>query len=374
MAAMAGNFAISIVTAASLNYLWSMLNGLQLQTHLELFNLKFPANASFLQNFLITIATFDITPIEAIWFFFDLPELGSYSPSFGDSGYDYIFLVENMGTCFFMVQIYILFCLVTLGLGILIKYCSIPKAQPRHKKMKDTLFWGTAIRFVFESYLELVICVTIGMVNISWSQDNLSIPYCSVFTVVFMLAVFIMPLFTSVFYYWKIDKVEEEQFTSDYGTLYDGLELDAAKHKRKSALIYPFLFIFRRLAFSLSVFAYADFAWAQIAIQFASCLTMLMYLGFIFPFESDFVNRIEIFNELAGLLLCYFMFCFSDWIPEATMRYLVGWAFILMVCGHLSTHLVIVARSTFQELKETFKAKYAKAKEIKQKLSGKEIL
>ena len=89
--------------------------------------------------------------------------------------------------------------------------------------MKDTLFWGTPIRFVFESYLELVICVTIGMINISWSQDNLSIPYCTIFTMGFTGAVLIMPLFTSVFYYWKIDMLEDKQFTSDYGTLYEGL-------------------------------------------------------------------------------------------------------------------------------------------------------
>ena len=233
---------------------------------MELFNLKFPANASFLQNFLITIATFDITPIEAIWFFFDFPELGSYSPSFGDSGYDYIFLVENMGTCFFMVQVYLFSCLITLSLGLLIRLCSITRAKPRHKKIKDTLFWGTAIRFVFESYLELVICVTIGMLHISWSQDNLSITYCTIFTIFFTVAVLLLPLFTSVFYYRNIDKVEDEQFTSDYGTLYDGLQLDLAKEKRKSALLYPSMFILRRLAFSLSVFVYADFSWAQIAI------------------------------------------------------------------------------------------------------------
>ena len=41
---------------------------------MQLFNLKFPANASFLLNFLVTVATFDLMPIETIWFFFDFPE------------------------------------------------------------------------------------------------------------------------------------------------------------------------------------------------------------------------------------------------------------------------------------------------------------
>ena len=245
----------------SLNYIWSMLNGLQLQTHLSLFDLKFPANASFLQGFLVNVATFDILPIEAIWWLFDFPELGAYNPNFADSGYEYTFLIENMGTCFFLVQIYLLGCLITLFLGILIKVCLINKAKTTQKKLKDRLFWGTAIRFIFESYLELVICVTIGIKNIAWSQENFSISYCTVFTCVFAAIVLIMPLFTSVFYYCKIDKVDDDQFTTNYGTLYDGLELDRAKHKRKSALIFPFLFIVRRLAFILTVFSYNYFTW-----------------------------------------------------------------------------------------------------------------
>ena len=59
-----------------------MINGLQLSTHMQLFNLKFPANASFLVRFLVDVAMFDIVPIEAIWYFFDFPEAGSYSLSF----------------------------------------------------------------------------------------------------------------------------------------------------------------------------------------------------------------------------------------------------------------------------------------------------
>ena len=79
---MGGNFLVNLILAASLNQLWSMLNGLQLSTHMQLFNLKFPANAGFLLNFLVTVATFDLLPIEVVWYFFDFPETGSFSLSF----------------------------------------------------------------------------------------------------------------------------------------------------------------------------------------------------------------------------------------------------------------------------------------------------
>ena len=100
---MGGNFLVNLLLLAALNHLWSMLNGLQLTTHMQLFNIKFPANAGFLLNFLVNVATFDIMPIEGIWFFFDLPEKGAFNLSFQSSGYEYTYLVENMGTCFFLV-------------------------------------------------------------------------------------------------------------------------------------------------------------------------------------------------------------------------------------------------------------------------------
>ena len=80
LSVMGGNFVVNLLLAAALNHLWSMLNGLQLSTHLQMFSLKFPANAGFLLNFLVTVATFDVLPIEAIWLFFDFPEMGAFNP------------------------------------------------------------------------------------------------------------------------------------------------------------------------------------------------------------------------------------------------------------------------------------------------------
>ena len=62
---MAGNFIISLLMAASLNQLWSMIGGLQLTVHLPLFSVYFPANANFFITFIIEVATFDIMPPEA---------------------------------------------------------------------------------------------------------------------------------------------------------------------------------------------------------------------------------------------------------------------------------------------------------------------
>ena len=70
---------------------------------MQLFNAKFPANASFLIGFLVDVSTFDILPIEFVWYFLELPDRGSYNFNFASSGYEYVHVVENMGTSLLLI-------------------------------------------------------------------------------------------------------------------------------------------------------------------------------------------------------------------------------------------------------------------------------
>ena len=181
-----------------------MINGLQLTTHLQLLNLKFPANSAFMLNFLVNIANFDVLPVEAVWYFFDLPEQGSHSLNFQNSGYEYKFLIENMGTQFFFVQGYLFIVLLTLVIALIVRYTRSAKLDKVNKKVKEKIFWSLALRFVFESYLEFLICVTIGVMNLQWSSTNPAVSYNSIFTLTFGVVLVII-LLTTIFYFFKIN-------------------------------------------------------------------------------------------------------------------------------------------------------------------------
>ena len=71
-------------------------------------------------------------------------------------------------------------------------------------KSKNFLFWGAALRFIFESYLEIGLCVTIGLVTMEWNKDNFAVFYNNIFTFGLLIAILIMPLYTSIFYGWNI--------------------------------------------------------------------------------------------------------------------------------------------------------------------------
>ena len=145
---MGGNFLINLLMAASLSQLWSMLNGLQLAVHLPLFNLNFPANANYFIEFVINVATFDLVPPELILMIFKFPESEAYSSGFDTTGYSSTYPVENLGTCWMLVQIYVLLVLIWLVLNQLAKCCG-GRVHPARNKLSKFLFWGSALRFLF---------------------------------------------------------------------------------------------------------------------------------------------------------------------------------------------------------------------------------
>lgn len=63
------SFVLSMILATSLSLIWSLINTLQLQTHFQLLNIRFPVNASVWHSILYELASFDIIPSE------DLQEL-----------------------------------------------------------------------------------------------------------------------------------------------------------------------------------------------------------------------------------------------------------------------------------------------------------
>ena len=185
---------------------------------MQLFNLKFPANASFLVGFLVDVSTFDIIPIEFVWYFLELPDRGSYNLNFASSGYEYVHAVENMGTSLLLIQVYILSVLIC---GFLFLFRNKNHVVEKYYvKSKNHLFWGAALRFLFEAYLELVLSIGIGIATMSWEDESFATMYNNVFTIIFAVIALLMPFYTSIFHGCHIDKMDEDNFSEKFGALY----------------------------------------------------------------------------------------------------------------------------------------------------------
>merc|ERR1712151_786975 len=159
------------------------------------------------------------------------------------------------------------------------------KIRKTYIKTRNFLFWGAVLRFFFEAYLEMALCVCIGLKSIKWDEDNFAIFYNNVFTFAIAGGIVILPLFTSIFYGCKISKLDDEEFKTKFGTLYEGLNLDIKEKKRVSGLFFPFFFVLRRILFVFAAIFMEHFIWGQLAIQYFCSVTMIIYLLTYYPFE-----------------------------------------------------------------------------------------
>jgi hypothetical protein len=55
---------------------------------------------------------------------------------------------------------------------------------------------------------------------------------------------------------------------------------------------------------------------------------MLTFFITVKPLDQPFLNGIEVFNEACLLLTSYFLFLFTDFVPDPKLRYQIGWLFI----------------------------------------------
>ncbi|CDW90934.1 UNKNOWN [Stylonychia lemnae] len=78
-----GNFALTMILSATLQYLWGMINALQIILHMPLMDVKFPSNTKFVFGQIISISQLDILPEETILnYFFSFPLTGAYNDRF----------------------------------------------------------------------------------------------------------------------------------------------------------------------------------------------------------------------------------------------------------------------------------------------------
>ena len=74
---------------------------------------------------------------------------------------------------------------------------------------------------------------------------------------------------------------------------------------------------------------------------------MCIYLQWYRPFASNFVNNIETFNECTILVLTYFLFCFSDFVPDPETRSNLGFYYISTSFFNMLVNMFIMMKDSF---------------------------
>ena len=168
-----------------------------------------------------------------------------------------------------------------------------------------------------------------------------------------------------IFFLKREDEWKEEKFKKRYGSVLDEIvvEVHPKLYSKKWALFFPMMVIFRRLAFVGSVVLIPDQSFFQITIQMILTMVNTSYLLHFKPHCSFYSTIVEIFNEVINLILMYHILCFTFFVPEANIRYLIGYSFIGFTVFNLSVHIILMLVEVFQSFSAAFKARLVKKTE-----------
>ena len=89
-----------------------------------------------------------------------------------------------------------------------------------------------------------------------------------------------------------------------------------------------------------------------------TCTGVIIVLQWSRPLESNFANNIETLNEVASLFALYHFMCFSKFIPEPSVRYDCGKAFIVLLCIYLFIHFTILFADVLKRVINKVRKKY----------------
>ena len=128
------------------------------------------------------------------------------------------------------------------------------------------------------------------------------------------------------------------------------------------------VFILRRIAFiSMIYFLSGDeFTVAQVYINIALSYFFLLYLVVLKPFKDKSVNKLEVINEIAYLLITYHQIGFTDINPRVEIKEKIAWSLIVISLMNLIfPNLYLVSTSMWSDwLAERRRARHEKRKEL----------
>lgn len=198
------------------------------------------------------------------------------------------------------------------------------------------IFWNMFIRTGSELYYPMLLaaCYTL-MENRKTDYKNIAI------AVVFSAYL----VFTPIFMYQHREVIGSSQFQELYGAYTTNLET----YKKPKAVQYPFIFLLRRTSLVLIIVFLRRNIVAQVLSAVHSSLLMLTWLIQVKPFDAEYKNKLECFNEFIVLVMSYIDFLFTDYVDNPVLRYTFGYFYIGIIAFGLLVNVTTMGAATIAD-------------------------
>jgi hypothetical protein len=356
----------NILTSGAMAQIWGMINGMQIYSHLPLFKVLFPAFSGAAIAEILEIASFELIPLG------DLTPLLLGEPegdgeelleAFADDFESY-YTILNLGSC---AVIFVL----SLALPLLIILVLSPvknrskAAREQSKSLTNAMRGNIILRFIIETCLDIAICVILQFYynDLNGGLFSNNKPFYltnSIMTVILGPAVVIFSCVMAVFYLRTFERWGDPEFEDRYGAVFEGL-----RRETKLALLYPAIFIIRRVLFAVVAILFAEDVIVQIFSLLVFSTLQVLYLVQVKPFIEPLMQGLEIFNEVCTLALSYVMICLTDANLSLvhTANY-YDYAFLFGMVVNLAVHVFLLIKDSVLSLKDKIKAKVCKPKPV----------
>ena len=152
-----------------------------------------------------------------------------------------------------------------------------------------------------------------------------------------------LPIFSYNYLKKNRENLAKDDFKKPFGTLYMGL-----KENRPSAYMLNSLFCARRLILAFTTIYFNTFLTTNIYITFFGSLAMIKFYFDYTPYESPLLNRFEKVNEIFTLFISYYLFIFTEFVPDVEVRYKMGFYYINLVSLVFAFNISLIAYDIIQ--------------------------
>jgi hypothetical protein len=241
----AGNLAINIFLAASLQQLLNLINAQQIIVLMPLFSIKLPPNAGLFFGFLMEIAAFDLLPTDDFYAeYTDTEESDPINENFDSVGFSSRFFVHNLGS---MAVAIITLPLIALLILAIMPFRCFNKVTHLYNKLKRYMVFGHPITVFLESYTILTICSLINITNASYK--TVGGKTSTILAIVFFSLYLLLPVVFGIILMKKFPYLSRPRIKTKYGALYEQLNLK----RGRSIIFQPLHYFFRRMMLAVVI-------------------------------------------------------------------------------------------------------------------------
>ena len=149
--------------------------------------------------------------------------------------------------------------------------------------------------------------------------------YSFILAIIFLGIIIAFPIYTFQFIHYNYRDFENEEY-EPHNSLFENIRIDFTSKK-----FFFVIFLTRRFIFSVMICTLDMLPIYEAGLYNLQSFFALVYLLVWMPFDTFYLNVVEIINEGSVFCCSYVLFLCTDVVLKKEQQYQIGWAIILII-------------------------------------------